>query len=319
MYNGALERAQNSRPYSNSQEYGTPGSSNPRGKRDTGYGAQNQVFEHGKVIIMPPPGKAPPNSPQPGYPGGGARPEDNPYIAAMAPEGTVPIAILPPFNRSPDYPTRCVIFSQLTDFEEAHIQDYGNIQVTSKPTYSHPRVARQANETQETLRFKRQINFANLFGHRTPKKVRGHSAPSSVSSYGPPSYSPPSYAPPTEPPVRIIYRKFGYVCEHTVSIDVCELPDYGKPQYGKPQESGQYGQQVQVPKRNKNGYERADVCSAGNSNRYGYENYKAANRANSLQSQGPTMCDSIQANQQACQGAQAQKRDYRGLNTDGRG
>jgi hypothetical protein len=31
------------------------------------------------------------------------------------------------------------------------------------------------------------------------------------------------------------------------------------------------------------------------------------------------MCDSTQASQQACQGAQAQKRDYRGLNPDFRG
>jgi hypothetical protein len=50
----------------------------------------------------------------------------------MAPEDTVPIAIFPPFVRSPDYPTKCVIFSQLTDFEEAHIIDLGNIQVIFK-------------------------------------------------------------------------------------------------------------------------------------------------------------------------------------------
>jgi len=64
-----------------------------------------------------------------GSPGGGARPEDNHYIAAMAPEDTTPVAIFPPFDRSPDYPTKCVIFSQLTDFEEAHISEYGNDQV----------------------------------------------------------------------------------------------------------------------------------------------------------------------------------------------
>ncbi len=77
---------------------------------------------------MPPPGQAPQKSPQPGQRGGGARPEDNPYIANMAPEGTVPVAIFPPFERSPLYPKKCVIFSELTDFEDQQ-QDYGNIQV----------------------------------------------------------------------------------------------------------------------------------------------------------------------------------------------
>jgi hypothetical protein len=83
-----------------------------------------------KVIVMPPPGQAPSNFPQPGQPGGGARPETNPYIAAMAPEGTVPVAIYPPFKKNPRYPTQCVIFSELEDFEDAHLNDYGNIQLT---------------------------------------------------------------------------------------------------------------------------------------------------------------------------------------------
>ena len=66
-YGQALDSVQNSRPNSNSNQYGRHGSNRGgRGKRDTGYGAQNQVIEHGKVIIMPPLGKAPPNFPQPG-------------------------------------------------------------------------------------------------------------------------------------------------------------------------------------------------------------------------------------------------------------
>jgi len=57
----ALDAAQNSRP--NGYKPGRP----YKGKRDTrGYGAQNQVVDHGKVIIMPPLGKFPPNLPQPG-------------------------------------------------------------------------------------------------------------------------------------------------------------------------------------------------------------------------------------------------------------
>ncbi len=88
-----------------------------------------KVLNPGRVVVMPPPGKAPQGFPQPGQPGGGALPETNPYIANMAPDGTVPIAILPPFEKQPLYPTKCVIYSQLTDFEDLEINDYGNIQV----------------------------------------------------------------------------------------------------------------------------------------------------------------------------------------------
>jgi hypothetical protein len=81
---------------------------------------------------MPPPGQAPADAPQPGQPGGGARPETNPYIAAMAPEGTVPVAVYPPFNNyNMKYPTECVLFSELEDFEDAYINDNGNVQLTS--------------------------------------------------------------------------------------------------------------------------------------------------------------------------------------------
>ena len=98
-----------------------------RGKRDTSYNAPTlytttteapKVHNPGKVIVMPPPGKAPVGYPQPGEPGGGALPETNPYVANMAPYGTVPIAIYPPFEKEPVYPTRCVIYSQLNDFED---------------------------------------------------------------------------------------------------------------------------------------------------------------------------------------------------------
>ena len=88
-----------------------------------------KVLNPGKVIVMPPPGEFPAGYPQPGQPGGGARPETDPYIAAMAPDGTVPIAIYPPFQTKQDYPKKCVIFSQLTDFEDLEINDYGNVQV----------------------------------------------------------------------------------------------------------------------------------------------------------------------------------------------
>jgi hypothetical protein len=40
------------------------------------------------------------------------------------------------------------------------------------------------------------------------------------SSYGAP---PPSYDPPTEKPVRVVYRKFGYVCEVEISREICRI------------------------------------------------------------------------------------------------
>ena len=74
---------------------------------------------------MPPPGVAPKDVPQIGYPGGGAHPSTDPYTAAMAPDGTVPIAVFPPFAEYKKNPTKCVIFSELTDFEQDPI-DYGD-------------------------------------------------------------------------------------------------------------------------------------------------------------------------------------------------
>jgi len=46
----------------------------------------------------------------------------------MAPENTVPVAIFPSFDNSPDSLSKCVIFSQLTDFEEADFIDHESIQ-----------------------------------------------------------------------------------------------------------------------------------------------------------------------------------------------
>ena len=39
------------------------------------------------VIVMPPLGEAPPNSPQPGQPGGGEVPGSNAFAASLAPPG----------------------------------------------------------------------------------------------------------------------------------------------------------------------------------------------------------------------------------------
>ena len=56
--------------------------------------------------------------PQFGQPGGGAPPETDLYTAALAPEDSVPVAIFPPFSEQMTQPTKCVIFSELTDFEK---------------------------------------------------------------------------------------------------------------------------------------------------------------------------------------------------------
>ena len=61
----------------------------------------------------------------------------------MAPEGTVPIAIFPPFSEKPRYDTKCVVYSQLTDFEEEE-QDYGNVP-QYKPQYQPSRHPRQVS------------------------------------------------------------------------------------------------------------------------------------------------------------------------------
>jgi len=109
--------------------YETPNYNNPPPPSYEAPTEPPKILNPGRVVVMPPPGKAPPGFPQPGQAGGGALPETNPYIANMAPDGTVPIAIFPPFEKNPIYPTKCVIYSQLTDFEDLEINDYGNIQI----------------------------------------------------------------------------------------------------------------------------------------------------------------------------------------------
>ncbi len=42
-----------------------------------------------QLIIMPPLGEAPPNSPQPGQPGGGEYPSSNAFAASLAPPGEI--------------------------------------------------------------------------------------------------------------------------------------------------------------------------------------------------------------------------------------
>ena len=111
----------NEADYGFNQDYGYYG----RRRRDVAdkpsykpsYKAPNTVIDAGKVLVMPPPGVAPKDVPQFGQPGGGAPPQMDPYTAAMAPEDTVPVAVFPPFSEYKKHPTKCVVFSELTDFE----------------------------------------------------------------------------------------------------------------------------------------------------------------------------------------------------------
>ena len=72
------------------------------------------------VVVDPPPGIAPLDVPQPGQPGGGDPPSANPQAAALAPPGTVPVAVFPPFIRPRTFPAMCVIFSELTASEQRY-------------------------------------------------------------------------------------------------------------------------------------------------------------------------------------------------------
>ncbi len=65
-YRQALDSVQNQNVKSKKPTYERYGYNN-KVKRDTGYyDTEYEVFDHGKVFITPPIGKAPPNVPQPG-------------------------------------------------------------------------------------------------------------------------------------------------------------------------------------------------------------------------------------------------------------
>ena len=83
----------------------------------TTYQLPNRIIEQRRILVEPAPGQPPVGVPLVGAPGGGAFPDTDPYIKNMAPEGTVPIAIFPPFEEELRYPTKCVVYSELTDFE----------------------------------------------------------------------------------------------------------------------------------------------------------------------------------------------------------
>ncbi len=74
----------------------------------------------------PQPGIAPPDVPQPGQPGGGDPPSANAKAAALAPPGTVPVAVFPPFSTPQAFAALCVIFSELTASEQRYnSNEYG--------------------------------------------------------------------------------------------------------------------------------------------------------------------------------------------------
>ncbi len=63
-------------------------------------------------------GLAPSDAPQPGTLGGGGLPETDLYAKSLAPLGSVPVAVFPPFGEYKRQATKCVIYSERTDFEK---------------------------------------------------------------------------------------------------------------------------------------------------------------------------------------------------------
>jgi hypothetical protein len=71
------------------------------------------------------------------------------------------------------------------------------------------------------------INFYTVNKTSSPPEYTTNTT-SAPSTYAPtttpvPIPSTPSYTPLTDPPARIVYRKFGYVCEETISEDYCVI------------------------------------------------------------------------------------------------
>ena len=85
------------------------------------YQDTDRIIETRRILVVPAPGKPPYGEPQVETPGGGHLPSTDPYIAAMAPKDTEPIAIFWPDDFKDEEvkkpPRKCVIFSELTDFE----------------------------------------------------------------------------------------------------------------------------------------------------------------------------------------------------------
>ena len=124
------------------------------------------------IRVVPPPGIAPPGVPQPGEFGGGDPPANNPDAAALAPPGTVPVAVFPPYIRPRTFPAVCVIFSELTKYET----DYGGHRhygrrrrkrgLFSFPWRQHQELKRKGNSSHHDKGGRKVITLQRRFGFR---------------------------------------------------------------------------------------------------------------------------------------------------------
>jgi len=94
------------------------------------------------------PGIAPDGVPQPGQSGGGILPSLNLTAAALAPPGTIPIAVFPPFASPRTFPALCVIYSELTAKEQGF----------SKKKYNQRRQFNYLQRKKE-VQLKKKIDF----------------------------------------------------------------------------------------------------------------------------------------------------------------
>ena len=137
-----------------------------------GDNVQNPIID-----VQPLPGMAPPNVPQPSQPGGGDPPSANPEAAALAPPGTVPVAVFPPFIRPRTYPAICVIFSELTK-DEKH-NNYGKRRkhgIMSFPSWHYQDIKEKGHHSmkgygkkQKGITMQRQFGFRCRIRHQYHK------------------------------------------------------------------------------------------------------------------------------------------------------
>ena len=124
------------------------------------------------IRVMPLPGIAPPGVLQPRELGGGDPPANNPDAAALAPPGTVPVAVFPPYLRPRTFPAVCVIFSELTKDEtnNGSHRHYGRKRQKrgqfSFPWRQHQQLKRKGSSSYHNKGGRKVVTIQRRFGFR---------------------------------------------------------------------------------------------------------------------------------------------------------
>ncbi len=168
-----------------------------------------------QVIVLPPPGQAPADQPQPGTPGGGSPPiPSSPAQAALLtliPPGGVPVALFPQFQSPRTVEAVCVLYSQ-TD-EESILAEEETRVGTARSRQRRGILARQLRKTMSSPYASVKRAFRKLFSHLGGRRTQFHS-----------DYSFPAeqrqYLSQTEgesigQPQRIVERRYGFICNIT--------------------------------------------------------------------------------------------------------